>query len=88
VENAGIEIVPRMVVNGGSGEQGGSYSAFEGLMMLLLSEKLGVQMSDGAPASHANTDEIRRLRESILSSASRPVHSGQNGELAESQTAS
>jgi uncharacterized membrane protein YqiK len=89
VENAGIEIVPRMVVNGGSGaQQGGTYSAFEGLMMLLLSEKLGVQMSDGAPAHHANTDEIRRLRESILSSASRPVHSGQNSELAESQTAS
>lgn len=80
VENAGIEIVPRMVVTSGGGEQGGgTYSAFEGLMMLLLSEKLGVQMSDNIASNGAASDEIRRLRESILSSMSRPTQGAQNG---------
>jgi uncharacterized membrane protein YqiK len=80
VENAGIEIVPRMVVTSGGGEQGGgTYSAFEGLMMLLLSEKLGVQMSDSVVSNGAASEEIRRLRESILSSMSRPTQGAQNG---------
>lgn len=88
VENAGIEIVPRMVVNSGGGEQGGTtYSAFEGLMMLLLSEKLGVQMTNGAASNGAASEEVRRLRESILSSISRSAHSGQNGEHIAEQTA-
>ncbi|PJF30837.1 MAG: band 7 protein [Candidatus Thermofonsia Clade 1 bacterium] len=80
VENAGIEIVPRMVVTSGGGEQGGgTYSAFEGLMMLLLSEKLGVQMSDNIASNGAASEEIRRLRESILSSMSRPTQGAPNG---------
>lgn len=81
VENAGIEIVPRMVVTSGGGEQGGgTYSAFEGLMMLLLSEKLGVQMSDNIASNGAASEEIRRLRESILSSMSRSTQGAQNGD--------
>lgn len=70
IEKAGIEIVPKMVVNNGNGEgQGGSYSAFEGLMSLLLSEKLGVQLNgseDGSGAGGGMPDEIKRLRQSIL----------------------
>ncbi len=81
IENSGIEVVPRMVVNTGGGEHGGgSYSAFEGLMMLLLSEKLGVPVGEGATANGAASDEIRRLRESILSGLSQPPVSGHNGE--------
>lgn len=83
VETSGVDIVPRMVVgNGGGGTngQGGSYSAFEGLMMLLLSEKLGVPVGEGTAANGAASDEIRRLRDSILSGLSQSAPSGRNGE--------
>lgn len=81
IENSGIEVVPRMVVTTGGGENGGgSYSAFEGLMMLLLSEKLGVQVGEGITANGAASDEIRRLRDSILSGLSQSTPSGHNGE--------
>lgn len=86
IENAGIEIVPRMVVSSG-GESGGTYSAFEGLMMLLLSEKLGVPMSDGSASNGATSEQVRRLRESILSSMNRPAQPTQNSEHAAAQDA-
>ncbi|MCE7945833.1 MAG: flotillin family protein [Chloroflexi bacterium CFX4] len=81
IENAGIEVVPRMVVTTGGVDNGSSsYSAFEGLMMLLLSEKLGVPVGEGTAANGAASDEIRRLRDSILSGLSQSAPSGRNGE--------
>ncbi len=67
VEKAGVDIVPRMVItNGGANGTGGSYSAFEGLMAMILSEKLDVEVKpDGA--DHSATDnEVKRIRQSIL----------------------
>ena len=48
VEKAGIDIVPKTVVNMGGGDgQGSSVNAFEMLMSLLVSEKLGVRFDQG-----------------------------------------
>lgn len=77
IEKAGVDIVPRMVVNsGGANGAGGSYSAFEGLMNLLLAEKLGVQLEQAGGDSKM-PDEIRRLREQILTGLSQTPGEGQ-----------
>jgi hypothetical protein len=66
VERSGVEIVPRVVFGGGSnGQQGQSYSAFESLMGLLLSEKLGVELSGGTGSS-ASDENIKRIRDNIM----------------------
>jgi hypothetical protein len=75
IQTAGIDIVPKVVM-GGNGGASGSSSALEGLLALLLSDKLGIDVtSDG----HANgngtapiSPEITRLRESILQGLSKP----------------
>ncbi len=68
IEKSGVDIVPRMVVTGGGkGEGGGEgFNAFQSLMMMLLSEKLGANVADGTNGHGAMPDEIRRLREEIL----------------------
>jgi uncharacterized membrane protein YqiK len=73
VERSGIEIVPKMVVtNGGNGANGGSYSAFEGLISMLLSDKLGIKMDSGARKSET-PDEVKRIRDSIMQGLSTPA---------------
>lgn len=66
VERSRIDVVPKMVVNNGA--NGSGYSAFEGLMTLLLSEKLGVDVSGSHGGDNQVSDEVRRIRESILQS--------------------
>jgi len=62
IENAGIDVVPRVVLGGGA-----SVSAFDSLMGLLLSEKLGVDVArTGKDGESAMPDEIKRLRDNIL----------------------
>ena len=60
VENSGVDIVPRMVVNGQGGN--GNFSAFENLMLLLMSEKLGVDMVEMGEMS----DAASRMRGKII----------------------
>lgn len=80
IETSGVEIVPRTIITSGGRQEGsGTYSAFEGLMMLLLSERLGVQTSNGTAGSSSTAEEVRRLRESILSNLGHSAPSGQNG---------
>ncbi len=68
VEKAGIDIVPKMVFagNGAGGNGSASYSAFEGLMAMLLSEKLGVHLDKIDSKPSELDDEIKRIRASIL----------------------
>ena len=75
IEKAGIDIVPKMVVGGGS--QGGNFSAFEGLMSLLLSEKLGIKLSENGDGAEV-PDEIKRLRGEILASLSKKPEDGKS----------
>ncbi len=70
VEKSGIDIVPKMVITNGGNGTGGSYSAFEALMAMILSEKLTV---DAKTNGHKPSDEVERIRQSILSQlATRP----------------
>ncbi|MBN1390387.1 MAG: flotillin family protein [Candidatus Thermoplasmatota archaeon] len=61
VEQGKIDIVPRMVVSSGNNENG-SFSAFENLMLLLMSEKLGVDLVEiGEPSERS-----RHVKEELL----------------------
>ncbi|MPN50149.1 hypothetical protein SDC9_197775 [bioreactor metagenome] len=63
IEKAQIDIVPKTVVNMGSQEQGSSVNAFEMLLGLLISEKLGVKFSGEAKEEDAR---VRSIKESIM----------------------
>ena len=77
VEKSGIEIVPKMVItNGGNGNgNGGSYSAFEGLMSILLSEKLEPETKSNG--THEASGEVKRIRQSILEKLANSSTNGQ-----------
>ncbi|MCC7447922.1 MAG: flotillin family protein [Anaerolineae bacterium] len=69
IEKSGIDIVPKMVITGGGNGDGksggGGYSAFEALMAMLLSEKLTVDPKTNGNG-HAKSDDVERIRRSIL----------------------
>jgi uncharacterized membrane protein YqiK len=62
IQQSGVDVVPRIVVSGGSGEQGGSTSSsiMEGLLTMLLSERFAAmeKESEQAPRS-AEADALR-----------------------------
>jgi len=63
IQEAKVDVVPRVVVGGGNGESGASGSSImEGLLTLMLSEKLGTPV-DGA--RRERSPESEKLREEI-----------------------
>ena len=72
VEKSGIDVVPKMVINNGGATGGGSYSAFEGLIAMLLSDKLDVGLKSSA-AKGETPAEVKRIRDSILQGLSMPA---------------
>lgn len=67
IEKAKIDIVPKTVISMGSNGNGGNAAnAFEMLLGLLVSEKLGVKVSD--VANKEENEKIREIKESILKS--------------------
>ncbi|HPH94547.1 MAG TPA: SPFH domain-containing protein [Anaerolineaceae bacterium] len=67
VQAANIDVVPRVVVNsGGEGGSASSSNVMEGLLTLLLSDKLGVDLNKTAPRK--TSPEADRLREQIRQS--------------------
>jgi uncharacterized membrane protein YqiK len=77
VEKSGVDIVPRMVITGGNGQNGtssGSYSAFEALIAMLLSEKFqGDEQThtNGNGATNRDDGDVKRIRDSILQQISK-----------------
>ncbi|MEA4889175.1 MAG: SPFH domain-containing protein [Clostridiaceae bacterium] len=64
IEKSKIDIVPKTVVNMGSGQgQGSSVNAFEMLLGLLISEKLGVKFDQGNKEEDAR---VTSIKESIM----------------------
>lgn len=62
IQQAKIDVVPRVVI-GGNGE-GGQYNLMEGLMAILLSERMGVALGTGVESTVAKP-EVLALREQI-----------------------
>jgi hypothetical protein len=64
IEKSKIEIVPKTVISMGSGQgQGSSVNAFEMLLGLLISEKLGVKLNEGSKEENAR---VKSIKESIM----------------------
>jgi uncharacterized membrane protein YqiK len=72
IQQSGVDIVPRVLIKGGGGADGDNStgSVIEGLMAMLLSEKLGVNVTD---QSAARSPEADALRQQIRESMSKPV---------------
>jgi uncharacterized membrane protein YqiK len=67
IQESRVDVVPRVVVAGGNGENGASGSSImEGLLTMLLSEKLGIDVSTGQ--TRERSPEANRIREDIRKS--------------------
>lgn len=80
IQASGVDVVPRVVIGGGAnGAQGGGSNLMEGLLAMLLSERMGVDVigSNDAPRStevEALRNQIRQsLTASMQQSAGAPV---------------
>ncbi|MEW5939036.1 MAG: SPFH domain-containing protein, partial [Chloroflexota bacterium] len=73
IQQSGVDVVPRVLIQGQGGEDGGasrgSGSVIEALLALLLSEKLGVNIADQG----ARSPEAEALRKQIRESMSKPA---------------
>ena len=63
IEKSQIDIVPKTVVNMGGQEQGSSVNAFEMLINLLISEKLGVKLNSSNKEENA---QVQGIKDSIM----------------------
>jgi hypothetical protein len=66
IEKAGVNVVPQVVVGGGSGNgttSGGNL--MEGLLAMLLSDKLGVQVN-AIGGGNASRPEVAAMRDQIM----------------------
>lgn len=65
LEKTGIEIVPKTVVNmGGSDSVSNSANVFQMLLGLIMSEKLGVNLAEGARTEES--EQVKKIKESIM----------------------
>jgi len=68
IQDSRVNVVPQVVVSGGNGENGAASSnIMEGLLTLLLSEKLGMQNS-ATGQSRERSPEVEQLRDEIRQS--------------------
>ena len=65
IQQSGVDVVPRVVVGGSNGENGGNQSAniMEGLLTMLLSERFGVS---GEASTTQRSPDVEAMREKIL----------------------
>jgi len=76
IEKSRIDIVPKTVVSLGGQEQGSSVNAFEMLLGLLISEKLGVKFSG---EDKEENDRVQSIKDSIM----RSIHQAAQAEAKE-----
>jgi hypothetical protein len=67
IEEAKVDVVPRISIGAGAGGNGGSSgsSLMEGLLAMLLSDKMGVQVN-GAGNGNASRPEVTAMRDQIV----------------------
>ena len=70
VQQSRVDVVPRIVISGNGGEDSGpsSSSVMEGLLTLLLSDKLGLEVTGSTPK--VQSEDAERLRNEIRKSLS------------------
>ena len=69
IQQSGVDIVPRVLIKGNAEGDTGTGSVIEGLMAMLLSEKMGVPLTEQGERS----PEIETLRKQIRESMARPT---------------
>jgi hypothetical protein len=76
IQQSRVDVVPRVVVSGGQGSEGGSISSniMEGLLTMMLSDKLGVQVTQAN--SSARTPEVEEMRTQVCESLMRKTEGG------------
>jgi uncharacterized membrane protein YqiK len=64
IQQSGVDVVPRVVVSGGSKEEGGSTSAsiMEGLLTMLLSDRFGAMSDQSSQAKRSLEAEAMRAK--------------------------
>jgi hypothetical protein len=69
VEKAGIDIVPKIAINGqqADGQAGGTNTLFESLLALFLSDKMALDVTPGS--NNASSKEAEAIRAYLLTSA-------------------
>lgn len=72
LKESNIDIVPKTLVNMGDGS-GNNGNAFDMLLSLLVSEKLGVQFNQNEEYDKAHSGEVNAIKASILNSINKVV---------------
>ena len=65
IQQAGVDIVPRVLIKGGADGDTGTGSVIEALMAMLLSEKLGASVTEGTPRSPEAEALLQQIKESM-----------------------
>jgi uncharacterized membrane protein YqiK len=73
IQQAKVDVVPRVVVTGGGENGAAGSSIMEGLLTMLLSDKLGVQVTGEGHERNPEADRLReQIRQSLMESQSKP----------------
>lgn len=78
IQQSGVDVVPRVMVSGGNGEQGSSGNVMEALLTMLLSDRLGGLEKD-ATVRADRSSEAEALRKEIYESMKKKP-SGESGD--------
>jgi len=65
IQQARVDVVPRVVIGGGATPGGSGNNLMEGLLAILLSERLGTQLTNGQPQNLSRRPEVELLRGQI-----------------------
>ena len=65
IQQSGVDVVPRILIKGNGDGDSGTGSVIEALMAMLLSEKLGVAVTEQSPRSPEVEDLQKQIRESM-----------------------
>ncbi|MEZ4661754.1 MAG: SPFH domain-containing protein, partial [Caldilineaceae bacterium] len=78
IEQARVDVVPRIMISGGQGgDEGSQHNLMQGLLAMLLSERMGQSMIGERAESRAEVDAIRQQIYSKLSIPPRPDDANQ-----------
>lgn len=80
IQQSGVDVVPRVMVSGGNGEQGSSGNVMEALLTMLLSDRYSALSKETAPGGQERTPEAEALRQQIYEAMKNKPASGEGSE--------